>query len=49
MPIAAAPVIDPYDLMEAVNVLGQLPKDFYDKIVRNNNYINNYYVYMCIL
>ena len=39
MPTAAAPVIDPYDLMEAVNVLGQLPKDFYEKIVRNNNII----------
>lgn len=25
--------IDPYDLLEAVNVIQQMPKDFYEKIV----------------
>ena len=27
-------VIDPYDLLEAVEVLSKLPADFYDKLVR---------------
>jgi cytoskeleton-associated protein 5 len=27
------PAIDPFDLMEAVNLLSQMPKDFYEKIV----------------
>ena len=31
--MVTAPAIDPYDLLEAVNVLGQMPKDFYEKIV----------------
>lgn len=31
--VTSEPAIDPYDLMEAVNVLGQMPKDFYEKIV----------------
>ena len=25
--------VDPYDLMEPVNILAALPKDFFDKIV----------------
>ena len=34
--VLAAPVevIDPYDLLEAVQVLTKLPADFYDKLVR---------------
>uniref|UniRef100_A0A672P2B4 TOG domain-containing protein n=1 Tax=Sinocyclocheilus grahami TaxID=75366 RepID=A0A672P2B4_SINGR len=32
----AAPV-DPYELLEAVEILSKLPKDFYEKIVSQNN------------
>ena len=32
--VSAAPEIDPYDLLDPVNVLGQIPKDFYESIVR---------------
>lgn len=32
--------IDPYDLMEAVNVLTQMPKDFYEKIVTGEGHCN---------
>lgn len=28
------PSVDPYELLEAVEVLSKIPKDFYDKIVR---------------
>lgn len=30
-----APQIDAYELLEAVEILSKLPKDFYDKIVSN--------------
>ena len=29
------PQIDAYELLEAVEILSKLPKDFYDKIVSN--------------
>lgn len=30
--------VDPYELLEAVEILSKMPKDFYDKIVRVSNY-----------
>jgi len=30
--IEEAPVIDPYEYLEPVDILSQLPKDFYDKV-----------------
>ena len=33
--IAQPEEIDPYDLMEPVNILDKMPKDFYDRIVSN--------------
>lgn len=29
--------VDPYELLEAVEILSKMPKDFYDKIVRWSN------------
>ena len=29
----AVVVVDPYELLEAVDILAKLPKDFYEKIV----------------
>lgn len=31
----AAAVVDPYELLEAVEILSKMPKDFYEKIVRS--------------
>jgi hypothetical protein len=28
--------LDPFEMMEAVNILDRLPKDFFDKIVKFN-------------
>lgn len=33
-----APQVDPYELLEAVEILSKLPKDFYEKIVSGNFY-----------
>ena len=33
----AAAEIDPYELMESVDILPKIPKDFYEKIVSNLN------------
>lgn len=33
------PQIDAYELLEAVEILSKLPKDFYDKIVSNGNFL----------
>lgn len=30
----AAAAVDPYELLEAVDILSKMPKDFYEKIVR---------------
>jgi len=32
--------VDPYELLEAVEILSKLPKDFYEKIVSQNNNVN---------
>lgn len=32
--------VDPYELLEAVEILSKLPKDFYDKIVSLSNYVD---------
>lgn len=32
--------MDPYELLEAVEILSKLPKDFYEKIVSQNNNLN---------
>jgi len=29
--------VDPYELLEAVDILSKMPKDFYDKIVSLSN------------
>lgn len=29
--------VDPYELLEAVEILSKMPKDFYEKIVRSSN------------
>ncbi len=29
--------LDPFELMEAVNIIDRLPKDFFDKIVKLNH------------
>lgn len=34
----AAPAIDAYELLEAVEILSKLPKDFYEKIVRRTSF-----------
>lgn len=34
------PQIDAYELLEAVEILSKLPKDFYDKIVSNGNLLS---------
>ena len=35
--VSAAPIaIDPYDLADPVDMLGKLPKNFYDQLVRSN-------------
>jgi len=40
-PSSSAPDIDPYDLIDPVDILSKLPKDFYEKIVCiGNEYIN---------
>lgn len=31
----AAAAVDPYELLEAVEILSKMPKDFYEKIVRS--------------
>lgn len=28
--------VDPYELLEAVEILSKIPKDFYEKIVRSH-------------
>lgn len=33
----AAVAVDPYELLEPVEILSKMPKDFYDKIVSSNN------------
>ena len=33
--------VDAYDLMDAVDILAKLPKDFYDKTVRKMFHLNN--------
>lgn len=33
-----AAAVDPYELLEAVEVLSKMPKDFYEKIVSWYNY-----------
>lgn len=33
----AAPAVDAYELLEAVEILSKLPKDFYEKIVRRSS------------
>lgn len=30
--------VDPYELLEAAEILSKIPKDFYDKIVRLRSY-----------
>lgn len=30
-----ATAVDPYELLEAVEILSKMPKDFYEKIVRS--------------
>lgn len=35
-----APQIDAYELLEAVEILSKLPKDFYDKIVSNGKLLS---------
>lgn len=32
----AAPAVDAYELLEAVEILSKLPKDFFEKIVRRS-------------
>lgn len=32
--------MDPYELLEAVEILSKLPKDFYEKIVSQDNNVN---------
>lgn len=34
-----AAAVDPYELLEAVEILSKMPKDFYEKIVRSSNYV----------
>lgn len=29
--------VDPYELLEAAEILSKMPKDFYEKIVRSSN------------
>lgn len=31
--------VDPYELLEAVEILSKLPKDFYEKIVTSSLYV----------
>lgn len=33
--------VDPYELLEAVEILSKMPKDFYDKIVRLSNSVED--------
>jgi len=42
--------LDPFEMLEAVNILDRLPKDFFDKIVmlNNNRYINYYYFFLVL-
>jgi cytoskeleton-associated protein 5 len=42
--------LDPFEMLEAVNILDRLPKDFFDKIVMlNNNRCINYYFFFLVL
>ena len=40
-PLSAVEVetIDPYDLLDPVDLLAQMPKDFYDNIVRSHSLV----------
>lgn len=38
------PQIDAYELLEAVEILSKLPKDFYDKIVSNGKLLSFIYI-----
>lgn len=35
--VEAAPAVDAYELLEAVEILSKLPKDFFEKIVRRRS------------
>lgn len=35
--VETAAAVDPYELLEAVEILSKMPKDFYEKIVSWNN------------
>ena len=39
--------VDPYELLEAVEILSKMPKDFYDKIVSELNHSIYQCKYIC--
>lgn len=45
----AVPSVDPYELLEAVEVLSKIPKDFYDKIVRFSKIILNIFSWLAMV
>jgi hypothetical protein len=37
--------LDPFEMMEAVNIIDRLPKDFFDKIVKLNSRLIDYLIF----
>jgi hypothetical protein len=40
--------LDPFELMEAVNIIDRLPKDFFDKIVKLNHREMDHLIFLSI-